>query len=252
MTDTLPDMSPDMTPDEALALEWALGVLDEPARAAAEARRQAEPAFAALCAHWAASLAPLSDEVDPVKPSRGVWETIEAEIVRPSFNGTEEAPATRSRPSFWASLAVWRTATAAFAALALALLVARPTQTIVVQQPPSAAAGSLLATTLSGEAGDALATAQLDTDRRQIILSPVKAASAGDRVPELWLIPADGTPRSLGVISLGGAQRVTVPETVLQLVADGATLAVSLEPVGGSPTGLPTGPVVATGKLATI
>lgn len=252
MTDELPDMSPDMTPDEALALEWALGVLDEPARAAAEARRQAEPAFAALCAHWAATLAPLSDEVEPVKPSRAVWQAIEAEIAPPSFIGTEEAPAARTRPSIWASLALWRTATAAFAALALALLVAQPTRTVIVQQAAPAQGGALLATTLAGETGDALATAQLDTERRQVILAPVTTASAGDRVLELWLIPADGKPRSLGVISLGGAQRVTVPETVLQLVANGAVLAVSLEPVGGSPTGLPTGPVVATGKLATI
>jgi anti-sigma-K factor RskA len=243
---------PDMSPDEALALEWALGVLGEPARAAAEARRQAEPAFAALCAHWAATLAPLSDEVEPVKPSRAVWQAIEAEIAPPSFVGTEEAPAARSRPSVWASLALWRTATAAFAAIALALLVSRPTETVVVQAPPSATTGNLLATTLSGDAGDALATAQLDTERRQVILAPVTTASAGDRVPELWLIPADGRPRSLGVISLGGAQRVAVPDTILQLVAEGATLAVSLEPVGGSPTGAPTGPVVATGKLATI
>jgi anti-sigma-K factor RskA len=248
MTDALPDM----TPDEALALEWALGVLDEPARAAAEARRQAEPAFAALCAHWAASLAPLSDDVKPVKPSRAVWEAIEAEIAPPAFVGTEEKAPSRPRTSVWSSLALWRTATAGFAALALALLVAQPTQTIIVQAPPSATSGNLLTTTLSAEGGGALATAQLDTERREVILAPVTEASSGDRVPELWLIPADGRPRSLGVISLGGAQRVTVPETVLQLVAEGATLAVSLEPAGGSPTGAPTGPVVATGKLATI
>lgn len=121
-----------------------------------------------------------------------------------------------------------------------------------MQQAPAAPVGTLLTTTLSGEVGNALATAQLDTDRGQLILAPVSTASPGDRVPELWLIPADGKPGSLGVISLGGPQRVRVPETMLQLVAAGAALAVSLEPVGGSPTGLPTGPVVATGKLATI
>jgi anti-sigma-K factor RskA len=71
-------------------------------------------------------------------------------------------------------------------------------------------------------------------------------------VPELWLIPADGVPRSLGVIGLGGTQRVTLAPTLLELVADGAVLAVSLEPVGGSPTGAPTGPVIATGRLTAI
>ncbi|MEO1162117.1 MAG: anti-sigma factor, partial [Pseudomonadota bacterium] len=33
------------------------------------------------------------------------------------------------------------------------------------------------------------------------------------------------------------------------VLGDGITLAVSLEPAGGSPTGTPTGPVIATGKL---
>jgi anti-sigma-K factor RskA len=35
----------------------------------------------------------------------------------------------------------------------------------------------------------------------------------------------------------------------MQRVAAQATLAVSVEPPGGSPTGLPTGPVIASGKL---
>jgi anti-sigma-K factor RskA len=36
----------------------------------------------------------------------------------------------------------------------------------------------------------------------------------------------------------------------LARVSDEAVLAVSLEPEGGSPTGQPTGPVIANGKLA--
>jgi anti-sigma-K factor RskA len=99
----------------------------------------------------------LSDEIAPVRPSHAVWAAIEAEIAPPAFIGTEEQAPARARTSFWASLAVWRTATAAFAALALALLVAQPTRTVIVQQAPAAPVGTLLTTTLSGEAGDALA-----------------------------------------------------------------------------------------------
>ena len=71
------------------------------------------------------------------------------------------------------------------------------------------------------------------------------------RVPELWLVPGDGVPRSLGVIEGGGADGLRVPLDRLGGVAPapGDALAVSLEPPGGSPTGAPTGPVVASGAL---
>jgi anti-sigma-K factor RskA len=96
-------------------------------------------------------------------------------------------------------------------------------------------------------------TAAVDTGRRSLVVSPaVVNAPAAGQVPELWLIPADGKPRSLGVIGLEASQLVEVPPMVLKLVAEGAVLAVSIEPTGGSPTGQPTGPVVATGKLVTL
>ncbi len=105
---------------------------------------------------------------------------------------------------------------------------------------------------MAAESGRALVTASLDTGRSSVVVSPVASEDLDGRVPELWLIPADGTPRSLGLIDLGGVQKVSVSPTLLKLVAEGAVLAVSLEPAGGSPTGLPTGPVVATGKLTNL
>ena len=59
----------------------------------------------------------------------------------------------------------------------------------------------------------------------------------------------DGVPRSLGVLSGTGSGELTIQQPVQQLIQDGATLAVSLEPAGGSPAGAPTGPVIASGKL---
>jgi anti-sigma-K factor RskA len=43
-----------------------------------------------------------------------------------------------------------------------------------------------------------------------------------------------------------------VPKDLLTQVNSNAVLAVSLEPPGGSPTGQPTGPVIANGKLASL
>lgn len=72
------------------------------------------------------------------------------------------------------------------------------------------------------------------------------------RTAELWVIPAGGTPHSLGLLaSRGGTTLTLTADNRARLIA-GATLAVSLEPLGGSPTGLPTGPVVATGALSRV
>jgi anti-sigma-K factor RskA len=46
--------------------------------------------------------------------------------------------------------------------------------------------------------------------------------------------------------------KVVVPPELLPHVSADSTLAVSIEPVGGSPTGQPTGPVIANGKLASL
>lgn len=252
--ETMPPEGPELSPDEALAAEWALGLLEGAARRAAEDRRLSDPAFAALCARWAGRLLPISDEVPPVAPSPGHWariaDAIAAAEAAPPARPARSVPAGRLAVlRWWDSLALWRGAAAAFLALSLALILTRPP---TAGPAPPARPAVLLAATLAGEDGGPLLTAALDSGRGEVVLAPVGEETLDGRVPELWLIPADGRPRSLGVIDLGGARRVQVPPTVIALVADGAVLAVSLEPAGGSPTGQPTGPVVATGRLARI
>jgi anti-sigma-K factor RskA len=69
------------------------------------------------------------------------------------------------------------------------------------------------------------------------------AAAEAGRDYELWAIGGDGVPRSLGL--LRGAQTVLTSD----LLVPGVTLAVSLEPLGGSPAAGPTGPVLAAAVL---
>jgi anti-sigma-K factor RskA len=69
---------------------------------------------------------------------------------------------------------------------------------------------------------------------------------------ELWALTASGTPVSLGLLpATGDHHRILTPAQRAAL--DGAKqLAVSLEPVGGSPTGLPTGPVLHVAPLQAV
>jgi anti-sigma-K factor RskA len=70
-----------------------------------------------------------------------------------------------------------------------------------------------------------------------------------DKSHELWVIPTNGAPRSLGVMNDRGETIITLAGLDAKL-ADGAVFAVTLEPKGGSPTGLATGPVLCKGAIA--
>jgi anti-sigma-K factor RskA len=93
-------------------------------------------------------------------------------------------------------------------------------------------------------------TAALAPDRRVLQLKSATALAAARGTSfEVWVLPAGGgAPRSLGVLEqLDGELRLAAERAAL--LGAGAKLAISLEPVGGSPTGAPTGPVVLFGDV---
>jgi len=83
-------------------------------------------------------------------------------------------------------------------------------------------------------------------------LVPAALLTNDPRAIELWLILPDQRPRSLGLIQPGQPIRLTIPPDLAGRLTPDAALAVSLEPPGGSPTGQPTGPVIASGKLTSL
>ena len=99
---------------------------------------------------------------------------------------------------------------------------------------------------------------QANEGRRQLgpgSRSRLVLAVAGDmpadpsHAHELWVIPAGGKPRSLGTMRDGKQMHMELADALARLLQQGATIAISVEPPGGSPTGAPTGPVVAAGAL---
>jgi len=74
-----------------------------------------------------------------------------------------------------------------------------------------------------------------------------------ERVPEVWLIPSGG-PREGDVISLGvmneeKPEEIKLGDDFKPLITEGGTLAITMEPPGGAPNGVATGPIIALGKL---
>jgi len=236
---------PELSETEALAAEHALGVLSSAERRAAEQRMAEEPAFAALVEAWRERLAPMSDRLSPVAPPDRVW----AAVLR-------ALPANDNQAARGV-LRFWRGATAASLSLAAASLAAavfmanRPPEVI---QPPTP--GQLLNASLVSQSGAPvpLFVAAYDPVRKALIVtSLVKPGGDPAHVHELWVIPADGKPRPLGFIEPGKTRAMPMPPALLPSLAEGAAIAVSVEPPGGSPkVDTPSGPIAAVGKLAKI
>ena len=243
-------------PDEAdlLAGEYVLGVLDGPTRERAAERARRDPVFAAAVDAWQRRLTPLIDQIGPVTPPERVWAgvvaAVAAEAIRPASNVVSLTP----RARVWDRVGPWRAATAGSlaAALALALFILfRPAQTPLPAATASAPAPPQVAT-LATSTGKALFVATLDPIRRTATIVPVGALRSAGRAPELWIIPSGAPPRPVGLIAAARTTSMSLGTAVLAGVGGKAQLAVSLEPPGGSPSGLPTGPVVATGPLSTL
>jgi anti-sigma-K factor RskA len=219
-----------------MAAEYVLGVLSVEERRDFERRLVDEPALRIEVEYWEGRLASLASEVKSVDPSPTTWARIEAALK--ASDGTAIRPG-----GVWQNLTFWRWAAIGSAAVAAASLV---TLAYVGRTP---AAGPTLVAKLDVSGGQAGFVAAIDPARSGLTIVPASVTNLNQRVLELWLIAPGDTPRSLGLIEAGRPVHISLPAELIQRIAADATLAVSLEPPGGSPTGLPTGPVIANGKL---
>lgn len=225
MSDTFQsDAWPPEDRDDLLAAEYVLGVLPAPERQAVAKRAELEGALQERIAAWENRLALLNAayEDGPVSPE--VFPRVEAALF-----GGDEVPAPAGRRRFgW----LWLTGTLVAAVLALAVV-------IWPQFPPQPAE---LVARLDG--GALVFEARFDGALLQIDRSGPGAGEGQDY--QLWAIGEDGVPRSLGL--LRGDHEALATDAI----GPGVTLAVSLEPEGGSPGELPTGPVLAAAPLTSL
>lgn len=240
--------APDPTGDELLAGELSLGLLENKERAAARARQEREPAFARMVAEWDERFAPLLDEVAPVIPDAGLWDRIRAELDAQA-NVAPILQTRRRGTNFWRAYSIAITAVAA--ALLLAIGLDRARDTPVAPTPTPAETRTLIAS-LASEDGPTRLVVSYQSGTPSLLVTPAGLSAAAGRAYQLWLISPSGTPQSLGLVDAGGPQRVPLAPPLLGAFDGNATLAVSVEPAGGSPTGQPTGPVILSGPLRRI
>ena len=273
---------------DALAAEYVLGTLDAEERAQAELMMTVDAGFASAVRGWETRLGALSAMVDSKEPPPDTWLRVKGRIsgVEPGPFKMPEPEAPKPAPERFTPVPIepraqgaevillsrrlrrWRAATMAMTALAacvVAVVVVRElnpdglpaqlrpkpkivqvTNTVELTAPAPAE----FVAVLQKDAFSPAFLLTLDLEKKTVTVRAVGAERQAGKSYELWLVsdkyPA---PRSLGLI---GGEQFTVRQALGGYDAgtvNRATYAVSLEPEGGSPTGVPTGPVLYTGKL---
>ena len=237
MTDELDDL-------EALAADYVLGTLGADERRRAENLRVRDPGFDQLVGEWSRRLSPLADAVPARPPPPGVWEKIERSIGERQGTITPIAAGRPDRRSgAGPATGLWRLwavgATAAAAALAFH---------VATTEPP--APDTRFVAVLSESPDSPAWVVTVDTAALSMTIRPVTDIQVADNSLELWLVRSgEEAPRSLGLLDPGGEIALPIATVYRPDEPGDAALAVSLEPVGGSPTGQPTGPVLYHGAL---
>jgi anti-sigma-K factor RskA len=225
--------------------EYVLGLLDADARAAVAREVETNPEAAVAVGVWQRHLTPLALEIADEAPPAHVWAAIRRRL------GLDTA-ASRKPDRAWDSVALWRWLGIGATAVAACLLVLTLTRPGAPTSPPVAttAPATLMVATIATDRGVAGWTATMDIERSELLLVPATPDTiAADRSTELWLIPAGGRPISVGVFVPSDPKRIHLDKSLLDQLGPTAALAVSVEPSGGSPTGQPTGPVIAKGAI---
>lgn len=219
---------------DKLAAEYVLGTLKGGARRRFESLLRQDATLRRTTTEWQDRLMPMSEFSTSTQPRRQVWQSIERRL------GLKRGYAAWQ---FWRneSLGFWRSLSAA--SLVLALLLVGVINSSLLDRPQV----DYLATLTDDKARTALLLTG-DRNRQLLTVRLVDHAPiASDKVLQLWAVPRDGVPRSLGLLPAQGVIELALTDAALG--DDVAMLAVSLEPRGGSPSpDGPSGPILYKGN----
>lgn len=265
-----------------LAAEYVLGTLDAEERAQADTMMSVDAGFRAMVERWESKLGELNAMVGSVEPPPGLWEKIRVAaqlstpqlplnlpeippppppapiIVAPDPAASANVIALSSRAKLWRNIAGGATAIAAalVAVVALQALQSdllpnalRSKPLIQTVQVPAPMPAQFVAVLQKGADAPAFILT-VDIATKAYTVRKVGAEAEQGRSYELWLVSDRlQRPRSLGVIDNGDFTMRPVLADYDTDMINKATYAVTIEPEGGSPTGVATGPIVFTGKL---
>lgn len=225
---------------DGLAAEYVLGTQSTRVRRRMQRLLVQDSLLAERVAWWESQLNQLADSADSVPVPPWVWRRIENILQPPAKDPSGDVG------GWWQSLWVWRGSTALATAMALVLLLLPP----LIQRPDVITVeGGVVLVLTDEESKTAFLISRPSADapiRAQAIAASVMTVQ---QAYELWLLPPDAAPLSLGLLNDQGGTILQPSAALSALMQPGVVMAVSIEPPGGSPTGAPTGPVVYTGSI---
>jgi anti-sigma-K factor RskA len=224
---------------DKLAAEYVLGTMSARARRRFEIHLRGNPQLRRAVAQWETRLSPLADALPAIEPPARVWQAIKTrlQIGRPAG------------ARLWESLSFWRVSSFASGLLALALIVF-----VAAPKPETPVDTGRMVVVMNDLATKKPAmTASWEPGQRGSRTLRIRVVGHAEMAPntawELWMLPGgDQKPVSLGLITTHETQVVKIPEALAARLDFAQGLAMSVEPAGGSPTGLPSGPVLYAGE----
>jgi anti-sigma-K factor RskA len=230
----------------ALSAEYVLGTLRGKARDRFDRLKFSNQNIQDEVAYWESQLNQMSLQVNAVQPELVVWENIHKRI---GFNDSTiiDQPEPASEMPNIQAIEVkqnttwkWVSGVATAASLVLAILLTVNYNSLIDEPVQSVAV-------ISNE--DAVPLWSFDVLPEHIDVKTTNAVpTMANNDYQLWIVPASGeAPISIGVMKQVGSYKLAKPAQYDQIVI--AAIAVSKEPLGGSPTGAPTEVLYAT-KLA--
>lgn len=251
------------TRNDALAAEYVLGTLRGAARRRFETLMEGDPALVSKVGQWQETLGVLDATDQPVQPPARVWRAIQSRLPHPqaadqginvspsSLPSVDATPSGQlspiTKPKSRAANHGWQLVSFALAASLVGVLLWPRFQ--VLNEADTGPRPVAVLASAQGEGGQQI-VASFDANNGMLVLTPLNLASIGtEHSLELWLIAKDQKPAPLGLIQADSNTVLVLDKTRL---SSDVTLAVSLEPSGGSPTGQPTGAVLYAGKISRI
>jgi anti-sigma-K factor RskA len=224
----------------AIADEYVLGLLENAEAAEVEAEMEHDADLRNAVAASRERFLPLDTSIEPAPVDEDLWQRIQGALpeqsrlpARPSPPPAPPPPANDNR------LKVWR-ATAIAAMAATILLVGGLTASLMRTVEP------VVIAVLLDETGQVQAVVEDFGNENATIQLLADISVPADRTMQVWTLPSkDMGPVSLGLIE--GTRSTRLDGPALPRPKDNQLYEITLEQRGGSPTGRPTGPILAKG-----